>query len=83
MKYNQYKNIKLLKVLMFGKYRILIFKEYDKEMLYTYYIQNIEYGIIQFVYGQLCKDINFKDFIDIIKRNINEDVLNYMDMYED
>ena len=54
---------KIKDIIYIGKYRLILTEEKEKDdILYYYYLQNIEYGIISMQIGMLKKSIKYKDF---------------------
>lgn len=75
---------KIKEVLYFGKYRLILTEEKEKDdILYYYYLQNIEYGIISMQIGMLKKSIKYKDFKKIVLDSVDEYIQTYKAMYED
>lgn len=75
---------KIKDVIYFGKYRVILTEEKEgKEVLYYYYLQNIEYGIISTELVLSKKATKYKDFKEIVLGAIDEDIENYKEVYED
>lgn len=75
---------KVKDVLYFGKYRLILTEEKEKdEIMYYYYLQNIEYGIISMQVGMTKKSTKYKDFKEIILNDVAEDIRIYREEYED
>ena len=75
---------KVKDVLYFGKYRLILTEEKEKdEIMYYYYLQNIEYGIISMQVGMTKKSTKYKDFKEIILNDVAEDIQIYREEYED
>lgn len=75
---------KIKDVIYFGKYRIILTEEKEgKEVLYYYYLQNIEYGIISTQLAISKKATKYKDFKEIVLGAIDEDIQIYQESYED
>ena len=75
---------KIKDVIYFGKYRLILTEEKEgKEVLYYYYLQNIEYGIISAQLAMNKKSTKYNDFKEIVLAAIDEDIENYQEVYED
>lgn len=75
---------KIKDVIYFGNYRIILTEEKErKEVVYYYYLQNIEYGIISTELVLSKKATKYKDFKEIVLGDIDEDIENYKEAYED
>ena len=78
------KNLKIKDVIYFGKYRLILTEEKEKNVvMYYYYLQNIEYGIISTQLGMSKKAIKYKDFKEIVLGAVDEDIQIYKESYED
>lgn len=75
---------KIKDVIYFGKYRLILTEEKEKDdIMYYYYLQNIEYGIISMQVGMIKNTIKYKDFKEIVLNSIDEDIQIYQEAYED
>ena len=75
---------KIKDVIYFGKYRLILTEEKEKnDVMYYYYLQNIEYGIISMQVGMIKKTIKYRDFKEIVLNSIDEDIQIYREAYED
>lgn len=75
---------KVKDVIYFGKYRLILTQEKEKnEIMYYYYLQNIEYGIISMQVGMTKKSTKYNEFKEIILNSVDEDIKIYKECYED
>ena len=75
---------KIKDIIYFGKYRLILTEEKEKnEVMYYYYLQNIEYGIISMQVGMIKNTIKYKDFKEIVLNSIDEYIETYKALYED
>ena len=75
---------KIKDIIYFGKYRMILTEEKEgKEVMYYYYLQNIEYGIISTQLAMRKKATKYKDFKEIVLAAIDEDIQIYQEAYED
>ena len=75
---------KIKDIIYIGKYRLFLTEEKEKDdILYYYYLQNIEYGIISMQIGMLKKSIKYKDFKKIVLDSVDVYIQTYKAMYED
>ena len=75
---------KIKDVIYFGKYRLILTEEKEKsEVMWYYYLQNIEYCVISTQLAMTKKSTKYKDFKEIVLGAIDEDIENYKEAYED
>lgn len=75
---------KIKDVIYFDKYRIILTEEKEgQEVMWYYYLQNIEYGIISAQLAMSKKSTKYKDFKEIVLGAIDEDIEFYQEEYED
>lgn len=75
---------KIKDIIYFDKYRIILTEEKEgQEVMWYYYLQNIEYGIISTQLGMNKNSIKYKDFKEIMLNSIDEDIQIYQELYED
>lgn len=78
------KNLKIKDVIYFGKYRLILTEEKEgQEVMWYYYLQNIEYGIISAQLAMSKKSTKYKDFKEIVLGAVDEDIQIYKESYED
>lgn len=75
---------KIKEIIYIGKYRLFLTEEREKDdIMYYYYLQNIEYGIISMQIGMMKKSIKYKDFKKIVLDSVDEYIQTYKEEYED
>lgn len=75
---------KIKDIIYFDKYRIILTEEKEgQEVMWYYYLQNIEYGIISTQLAMSKKSTKYKDFKEIVLDAIDEDIEFYQEEYED
>lgn len=63
----------------YGDYRIYV---KNCKTMYEFYLGHKEYGIIMLMYG-LAKDRPYNELLDIINKNLIEQIAFYKEEYED
>lgn len=75
---------KVKDVIYFGKYRLILTEEREKDdIMYYYYLQNIEYGIISIQFGMTKKSTKYREFKEIVLASVDEYIQTYKALYED
>ena len=75
---------KIKDVIYFGKYRLILTEEREKDdIMYYYYLQNIEYGIISMQFGMTKKSTKYREFKEIVLCSVDEYIQTYKALYED
>ena len=75
---------KIKDVIYFGKYRVILTEEREKDdIMYYYYLQNMEYGIISMQFGMSKKSIKYTEFKEIVFGSVDEYIQTYKEEYED
>ena len=75
---------KIKDVIYFGKYRLILTEEREKDdIMYYYYLQNIEYGIISMQFGMTKKSTKYREFKEIVLASVDEYIQTYKALYED
>lgn len=55
----------------------------ETDEAYEYYLKNKEYGVIALIFGLLKEKNTYKDFMTIVRNNIDSDIEYYKLTYED
>jgi len=63
----------------YGDYRIYVKETTDT---YEFYLQHTDYGVIMLMYG-LLKNRPYNELLDIINKNLLEQMVFYKEEYED
>lgn len=75
---------KIKDVIYFGKYRLILTEEREKDdIMYYYYLQNIEYGIISMQFGMTKNSTKYREFKKIVLCSVDEYIQTYKEEYED
>lgn len=75
---------KIKDIIYIGKYRLFLTEEREKDdIMYYYYLQNIEYGIISMQFGMSKKSIKYREFKEIVFGSVDEYIQTYKEEYED
>lgn len=75
---------KIKDIIYFGKYRLILTEEREKDdIMYYYYLQNIEYGIISMQFGMTKKSTKYREFKEIVLASVDEYIQTYKALYED
>ena len=75
---------KIKDIIYIGKYRLFLTEEREKDdIMYYYYLQNIEYGIISMQFGMIKKSIKYREFKEIVLGSVDEYIQTYKAMHED